>query len=268
MRAQCRQQGLVAAVLSLPPGEDLSFLFVEMGNTLSLRPVLNPYAQSAPRIVRPPLTPRAVASSAPAPVPPQTTQPVNDRSGKTAAISLVLSDGKELRPQGVFAKASEAVYVVVTTEAQGSAVAISDNELLTNCHVMKGATAVTLLQEGNKRTANVISANPDADRCVLAVSDTLPKWAKVRPFADVKVGERVYTIGTPKGLELTLAEGIVSSKRPANGTRYVQTSAPISPGSSGVGLFDAQGNLIGITTFMLKDAQNLNFAIAAEEFAK
>jgi S1-C subfamily serine protease len=49
---------------------------------------------------------------------------------------------------------------------------------------------------------------------------------------------------------------------------YVQTSAPISPGSSGGGLFDAQANLVGITTFMLEDSQNLNFAIAGEEFAK
>ena len=106
------------------------------------------------------------------------------------------------------------------------------------------------------------------NRLSILVSTTLPKWVKVRPYADVKVGERVYTIGTPKGLELTLAEGIVSSKRAADGTRYVQTSAPISPGSSGGGLFDAQGNLIGITTFMLKDSQNLNFAIAAEEYAK
>lgn len=268
MRAQCRQQALVAAVLSIPPGEDLSFLFVELGNSLSLRPVLTPYAKPAPRIVRPELSPYAAAvSSAAAPVAPPE-PPIGDRSGKTTLINLALSDGRELKPQEVFAKASEAVYVVATSDAFGSAVAVSDNELLTNCHIVKGTTAVTLFREGDKQAARVSSANPEADRCILTVSRTLPKWVKVRPYADVKIGERVYTIGTPKGLELTLAEGIVSSKRTANGTRYVQTSAPISPGSSGGGLFDAQGNLIGITTFMFKDSQNLNFAIAAEEFAK
>lgn len=61
---------------------------------------------------------------------------------------------------------------------------------------------------------------------------------------------------------------IVSSKRTVDGGRLVQTTAPISPGSSGGGLFDAQANLLGITTFMLKQSQNLNFAIAAEEYAK
>jgi S1-C subfamily serine protease len=181
---------------------------------------------------------------------------------------LTLGEPTELRPQKVFARASEAVYVVVSTEALGSAVAVSDRELLTNCHVIKDVPVVQLLREGEKQLARVVSANPAADRCILMVSGTLPRWVKVRPFADVKIGERVYTIGTPKGLELTLAEGIVSSKRAADGTRYVQTSAPISPGSSGGGLFDAQGNLIGITTFMLKDSQNLNFAIAAEEYTK
>jgi S1-C subfamily serine protease len=96
----------------------------------------------------------------------------------------------------------------------------------------------------------------------------LPVWVKVRPYSDIKVGERVYSIGSPRGLELSLADGMVSSKRTAEGNRLIQTSAPISPGSSGGGLFDAAGNLLGITTFMIKDAQNINFAIAAEEFTK
>jgi S1-C subfamily serine protease len=209
-------------------------------------------------------SPQAPRSSTLSSVPPA----MQDRTGKTSSIQLVLGESTELRPQEVFTKASEAVYVVETTDAIGSAVAISENELLTNCHVVKGASAVVLLREGSKQVAKVISANPDADRCILAISGNLPSWVKVRPYADVKVGEHAYTIGTPKGLELTLAEGIVSSKRSADGTRYIQTSAPISPGSSGGGLFDAQGNLIGITTFMLKDSQNLNFAIAAEEYAK
>ncbi len=82
------------------------------------------------------------------------------------------------------------------------------------------------------------------------------------------MGERVYTIGAPIGLELTLGEGIISGLRSHKDRRLVQTSAPISGGSSGGGLFDAYGNLVGITTFLLREAQNLNFAIAAEDFTK
>jgi peptidoglycan hydrolase-like protein with peptidoglycan-binding domain len=267
VRAQCRKQGIVGAVMKMANGEDLSFLYVAFSNSLSLRPVLYPFAVPAPRIVRPAL--QSMAAVAASPPPPLAQDTSIDRSGKTASLSLVLSNGKELRAQDVFAHASQAVYVVDAGERQGSAVAISERELLTNCHVVQGNLSVGLLHEGTKQVAYVVSANKAADRCILAVMHPLPVWVKIRPYADVKVGEHVYTIGSPKGLELTLAEGLVSSKRAIEGgSRFIQTSAPISPGSSGGGLFDAQGNLIGITTFMLRDSQNLNFAIAAEEYGK
>ena len=57
-------------------------------------------------------------------------------------------------------------------------------------------------------------------------------------------------------------------RTPEDKTEYIQISAPMSPGSSGGGLFDDRGNLIGVTTFTLKDSQNLNFAIAASQFFK
>jgi len=63
---------------------------------------------------------------------------------------------------------------------------------------------------------------------------------------------------------LTISEGLVSGVREADAQTWVQTTAPISPGSSGGGLFDTQGRLVGITTFLLKDKQNLNFAVPAE----
>lgn len=224
----------------------------------------------APPPPAPPLPPSQ--SSASTPQPRQPTGPnVADRSGKSSAIRLVLGDGVELKPQEVFEKAGGAVYVVKAEKSLGSAIAISDRELLTNCHVVENATTVTVEREGVRFPAAVISANANADRCVLRVGgppEPLPKWVRVRPYADVKVGERVFTIGAPRGLELTLADGIVSSKRVKDNGRLVQTSAPISRGSSGGGLFDAQGNLIGITTFMIRDAQNVNFAIAAEEYAR
>jgi S1-C subfamily serine protease len=194
-----------------------------------------------------------------------------DRSGKTNSIKLTLSDGADLRPKEVFEKVSGAVYIVKVEDALGSAVAIGDRELLTNCHVVGNNSVVSIEREGVQFPAAVVSANSDANRCVLSVpvvANPLLKWVRVRPYADIKVGERVFTVGAPQGLELTLADGMVSSKRAVEVGRFLQTSAPISKGSSGGGLFDAQGNLLGITTFMIKDAQNLNFAIAAEEYAK
>jgi serine protease Do len=84
----------------------------------------------------------------------------------------------------------------------------------------------------------------------------------------LEIGEKLYSIGAPLGLELTLSDGLLSAKRALSGSHLIQTTAPISPGSSGGGLFDAYGNLVGITTFLLKNSENLNFAIAAQGYLK
>ena len=173
-----------------------------------------------------------------------------------------------MSPREVFDKVGGAVYVVKAERKMGSAVAISAHELLTNCHVVGDSIQVTIGRDKKEQNATVISMNTTADRCVLRTEPKLPNWVTVRPYEDIKVGERAITIGTPQGLELTVAEGIVSSKRSHKGSRLVQTTAPISQGSSGGGLFDAQGQLIGITTFYFAGGQNLNFAVAAEEFSK
>jgi len=78
------------------------------------------------------------------------------------------------------------------------------------------------------------------------------------------VGERVYALGAPEGFDLTLSEGLISGLRRRGGTNVIQTTAPISHGSSGGGLFDLEGRLVGITTYYIEDGQSLNFAIAAE----
>ena len=155
--------------------------------------------------------------------------------------------------------------------SQGSAVAIGRDELLTNCHVVQGARELVVKQGGQKWPARLERADPKTDRCVIRVSgaDFTP-IASVRSSDSLEIGETVYTLGSPVGLELTLSNGIVSGRREEGGRRFVQTTAPISPGSSGGGLFDARGNLIGITTLAIVGRerlnQALNFAIAAEAF--
>src|SRR5260221_6613427 len=100
--------------------------------------------------------------------------------------------------------------------------------------------------------AKLVSRNADADRCVLRTTSKLATWVSVRPYGDIKVGERAITIGTPQGLELTAAEGIVSSKRLYNHSRVIQTSAPISQGSSRGRLVDGPGHLLRITSFQFR----------------
>jgi len=86
----------------------------------------------------------------------------------------------------------------------------------------------------------------------------------VQPSSSLAIGERVYSIGAPEGLELTFSDGIISGFRKNKQARVIQTTAAVSQGSSGGGLFDAQGRLVGITTFYLEEGQNLNFALPGD----
>jgi S1-C subfamily serine protease len=187
-------------------------------------------------------------------------------------------ENKELSAQEVFRKVKHSVFVVVAAHNRadlhqldamlGSAVAISDHLLLTNCHVVKNRSVIKIGQEDLVDSATLVGADYKTDRCVLKSEKlTLTPIAGVRPLDSLTVGEHAFAVGTPNALELTLSEGLVSSVRHLPSRNLVQTSAPISPGSSGGGLFDDRGNLIGITTLGSGGHfQNLNFAIAAVDF--
>ena len=151
--------------------------------------------------------------------------------------------------------------------AVGSAVAITQKALLTNCHLVDKRPSIWIKQGNLIETVTVMAAEGKSDRCILATDrETLSPVKRIRAYDGLKVGEQVFTVGSPSGLEATLAQGIVSGLRRTDSRRLVQTTAPISPGSSGGGLFDQSGNLVGITTFTLRDSQGLNFAIAAEDY--
>jgi S1-C subfamily serine protease/Flp pilus assembly protein TadD len=98
----------------------------------------------------------------------------------------------------------------------------------------------------------------------LNMSALLGKPAHLGKAANLKVGEPVYAVGAPEGLELSLSEGIISQLRGGGSYPIIQTTAAISPGSSGGGLFNSKGELVGITTFYLKESQGLNFALPVE----
>lgn len=273
LKVRCHSTGSLASEMTVPVEtlEKHPGLLSAMGISLTFLRTPDPTLRPRPRVDELPLAPSGfsdeqVARAEPKPKPAKPT--VIDESGTTGAMKLETREGPDMRADEVFDKASGAVYVVKADRRLGSAVAISENELLTNCHVVGDLPEVKIARAKAELPAKLVSRNADADRCVLRTTTKLAKWVTVRPYDDIKVGERVITIGTPQGLELTAAEGIVSSKRVFNQSRVVQTSAPISQGSSGGGLFDARGHLLGITTFYVRGGQNLNFAVAAEEYAQ
>jgi serine protease Do len=180
-----------------------------------------------------------------------------------------------LTPSQLFEKVSPAVYAVMVLRqakkqvtSQGSAVAVSSKEAITNCHVVAGAKRVMLANAAGSHSAEVISADPSRDRCYLRVLDgEFEPVPGFREYATLAVGEVVFTIGSPKGMVNTLSDGLVSGLRKSEDeTEYIQITAPVSEGSSGGGVFDDRGNLIGIITFTIPNSQNLNFALAASQF--
>jgi serine protease Do len=179
-----------------------------------------------------------------------------------------------LTPSQLFEKVSPAVYAVTalgqTTQqvpSHGSAVAVSSKEAITNCHVVANANAIMLANATATLRAEVVSADRATDRCFLRVLDgDLAPVPGLRDYASLAVGEVVFTIGSPKGLVNTLGHGLLSGLRRSEDAEYIQITAPVSEGSSGGGLFDDRGNLIGVTSFTIRDSQNLNFAIAASQF--
>jgi serine protease Do len=153
--------------------------------------------------------------------------------------------------------------------ATGSGVVIGEGEVITNCHVTRSGPQLELQFSEKTYSASVSVADEQFDLCRMRVIGLSGKPVEIGKLADIQVGQKVYAIGAPQGLDLTISEGIISSLReiPDEGT-VIQTTAAISPGSSGGGLFDATGRLIGITTFQSRTGQNLNFALPAEWISK
>ena len=137
--------------------------------------------------------------------------------------------------------------------------------VITNFHVIQNADAaqVTLADQSNWR-ARVVGVAPDKDLAVLRIDAPANRLQPI-PIGtskDLHVGQSVFAIGNPMGLERSVSEGIVSTKNRENqGMLYIQTTAAINPGNSGGPLFNLKGEMIGVATWRYFMSEGLNFAI-------
>jgi S1-C subfamily serine protease len=174
-----------------------------------------------------------------------------------------------LSPEQLFASVSPSVVRVLAGDTrQGSGVVIESGSVITNCHVTRDAPAIRVKAGAEVLPATVAVADESLDLCSLEVPHLAVPAAAMGTVEDLRTGQRVYAIGAPMGLELTISEGIVSALREVDTGKVIQTTAPVSPGSSGGGLFTADGRLVGIVTFQHKFGQNLNFALPADWIAE
>jgi S1-C subfamily serine protease len=149
----------------------------------------------------------------------------------------------------------------------------SAGRIITNAHVVQGATSLTVgLSDGRRLPALVELIEPAIDVAILRVAASAPLPVAELISTPVRVGQLVVAIGNPYGLSWTVTAGVVSAvDRTLPTTRgqppltgLIQTDTPINPGNSGGPLVDSRGRVVGITTAILPFAQGLGFAVPTE----
>ena len=191
-------------------------------------------------------------------------------NGAQGGVQAAAGNGQSMSGEALFAKLSPSVASVFAYDgsgnkvATGSGVAIGPEILITNCHVAKAGSKLKVKISGGLFDSSITVADEEHDLCQLYVQGMAAPGVAIGSSGAVQTGQRVIALGAPYGLELTMSDGLVSSLRPIEGGTVIQTNAAVSPGSSGGGLFDASGRLVGIITFQMVNGQNLNFAVPVD----
>jgi tetratricopeptide (TPR) repeat protein len=175
----------------------------------------------------------------------------------------------------IFAQASPSVVTVVvldeagTVEGTGSGIAVGAGRIVTACHVVEDATRIEV-RGGTEsgKAASLIGMDRPNDLCLLQAPGLTSVPAKLRAVDSSLVGEEIFALGNPLGLGLAISKGNVAGLRNDDGISRIIGTAPVSPGSSGGGIFDSSGRLIGITTAVFSLGQNISIAAPAQAVDK
>ena len=183
-------------------------------------------------------------------------------------LSLAYADasaGQALTLVQIAEQQSPTVVTITTEDGFGSGVIVEATGLIvTSLHVIQGSlSAEVRLSNGDVYDDITVSAvDPRRDLALIRIRGFGLPSASFGNSELVRPGDSVILIGAPEGLEQTVSNGIVSALRDSgDGYRFIQTTAPASPGSSGSGMFSESGELIGIVTSQFTAGQNLNFAV-------
>lgn len=184
----------------------------------------------------------------------------------------------ELSPKEQAKRIGPAVIKVSTPGGLGSGVIINpEGYAITNAHVVQGeltlrATVWFPQTDGTLRRRviediEIIALNNHVDLALIKIEHPDGAdftFAPIQEMDKLEIGQTVFAIGNPLGLERTLSSGVVSTKnRTFEGLAYIQTDAAINPGNSGGPLFSTKGEVIGITNMGILGGEALGFAIPA-----
>lgn len=167
----------------------------------------------------------------------------------------------------VFGQIAPSVVVLETLDETGaslgahSAIVVGSGFAVSTCDVMDGAYRLILRAGTTSSEAKVVARDRQRNLCKLAVRDfVMPATPLDLSDTLPSTGRRVYAVSNALGLGIGISEGVVSGIRDFAGERYIQFSAPVSPGSEGGALVDATGRLVGVIDYRHRDGQNVNFA--------
>lgn len=193
-------------------------------------------------------------------------------------VSLLLAPSlsQALTARQIAQNAFPSIVLLVMEDANGQPVSLGsgfflmDDIVATNLHVIEGAASGYVKIVGQKtkyEIAGLVFADYQRDLVLLKITGVKASPLILGNINQVAVGDEVYAIGNPQGLEGTFSQGIVSSIRQIGSDMLFQITAPISPGSSGGPVLNTQGKVIGIAVATFSGGQNLNFAIPASYLA-
>jgi uncharacterized protein (TIGR02145 family) len=163
----------------------------------------------------------------------------------------------------IYKNTVSSTVTIETDIGLGSGFFISENVIVTNYHVIEGASEAYCYTNNSSTKYKIegyLAVDKVVDLILLKVPGLNRKALKIAA-SSVFPGQKVYVIGSPKGLPATISDGMISGLRDFEGYKLIQITAPISPGSSGGPVLNANGELIGVSVGQFKDGQNLNFAI-------
>ena len=205
-----------------------------------------------------------------------TTSPLLDITPQFYTANTLASPARDV--SSLVKQIGEAVVQVRTPEGLGSGFFINaDGYLITNFHVIEGETEISVevyhqlngqLQRDVYKQVRIVAINKFHDLSLLHIEDkNAPKFKYVTLGSSdaLSVGDGVFAIGSPLGLERTVTQGIISTKtRELEGELYLQTSTQINPGNSGGPLFNLAGEVVGVTNMKITFGEGLGFAIPVE----
>lgn len=194
------------------------------------------------------------AAQAPKPAPPPTAPPPAPRPPLDPRASVVLVRcGDEDGPGDPLQRVR-----------QGSGVVMAPGLVATNAHVVARGGALSVRVDGNSWQARIRAIDPGRDLCLLSVPGLPRPPAKAADPARRVPGMAVQAIGFPGGKALSVSRGHLTGIWHAQGGLLLQTDASTAQGSSGGGLFDEEGRLLGLTTLVFERTPGISFSLAVE----